>query len=123
MNITESQRIYPDVSSVLSELSFQQGWDSEAVLALIRSKCKAQETPAFLFLGRKESRLLQEHLANAFGEEAVSTLRGTYHLGLEVITIDCESFIATGGRKLIRPVQNPLTRRDPQTEGCWQFRI
>lgn len=118
---------YPDVSTVPSELSFSGIWDGEAVFELIRSKSDHGETPAFLFLGRKEAVLLREHLASAFGEEAVPTLYGTYYMGLDVITIDCESFLATGGRKCIRTLQDPLSRRpawrDRDTEALWQFRI
>lgn len=127
MNTTEPRRPYPDVSAVPSELSFQDNWDSEAVSELIRSKCNHGETPAFLFLGRKESLLLRNYLTESFGEEVVPTLYGTYYLGLEVITIDCESFIATGGRKVIRTLQDPMSRRpawrDRDTEARWQFRI
>lgn len=127
MNTTEPRRPYPDVSIVPSELSFEDSWDGEAVSELIRSKCDHGETPAFLFLGRKESLLLRNHLAESFGEEAVPTLYGTYYMGLDVITIDCESFIATGGRKVIRTLQDPMSRRpawrDRETETLWQFRI
>jgi hypothetical protein len=111
MTTIEQLRPYPDVSTVPSELSFQGTWDGEAVSGLIRSKCDHGETPAFLFLGIKEALLLKEHLADSFGEEAVTTLKGTYYMGLEVIMIDCESFIATGGRKAVRTLQDPMSRR------------
>lgn len=127
MNTIELPRPYPDVLSVPSELSFEDTWDGEAMSELIRSKCEYGETPAFLFLGMKEALLLKEHLAESFGEEAVSTLKGTYYMGLDVITIDCESFIATGGRKAVRTLQDPISRRpawrDRDTEALWQFRI
>jgi len=127
MNIIPSYRPYPDISTVPSELSFSDGWDGEAVSDLIRSKCDHGETPAFLFLGRKEALLLKEHLAETFGEESVVTLHGTYYMGLDVVTIDCESFLSTGGRKAIRTLQDPMARRpawrDRETEALWQFRI
>lgn len=125
--MTENHETYPDMSSVPSELSLEDSWDGEAVSELIRSKCENGETPAFLFLGRKEAELLQHHLADAFGEDAVSTVQGTYYMGLDVITIDCESFLATGGRKIIRTLQDPMARRpawrDRNTDTLWQFRI
>jgi hypothetical protein len=97
------------------------------VSELIRSKCANGETPAFLFLGRKEAELLKKHLAEIFGEESVVTLNGTYYKGLDVVTIDCESFLATGGRKTIRTLQDPMWRRpaarDRDTEALWPFRI
>ena len=127
MNIKEYQAPYPDISTVPSELSFEDVWDGEAVSDLIRSKCVHGETPAFLFLGRKEALLLKEHLAETWGEESVVTLHGTYYMGLEVVSIDCESFLTTGGRKAIRTLQDPMSRRpawrDREVEALWQFRI
>src|SRR6187401_755695 len=99
MNITEHPATYADISSVPSELSFTDAWDGDAVSKLIRSKCDHGETPAFLFLGRKEATLLKQHLAEIWGEESVVTLHGTYYKGLKVVTIDCESFLTTGGHK------------------------
>ena len=119
--------LYPDRVSVPSELTFERIWDGEAVSNLIRSKCDHGETPAFLFLGKKEAALLREHLAQSFGDESVSTLNGSYHLGLKVVTIDCESFLATGGRKTRRPLQDAISRRpawrDDITDSLWPFRI
>ncbi|MDP3849776.1 MAG: hypothetical protein Q8Q59_04675 [Luteolibacter sp.] len=127
MNIKEYHLPYPDISTVPSELSFEDCWDGEAVSDLIRSKCDHGETPAFLFLGRKEARLLKDHLAEAFGDESVVTLHGTYYKGLDVVTVDCESFLTTGGRKAIRTLQDPMSRRpawrDREVEALWQFRI
>jgi hypothetical protein len=127
MNTIETPGPYPDVFTVPSELSFEDDWDGEAMSELIRSKCDHGETPAFLFLGMKEALLLKKHLAESFGDEAVSTLKGTYYMGLDVIAIDCESFIATGGRKAVRTLQDPISRRpawrDRDTEALWQFRI
>ena len=127
MNINEYRAPYPDISTVPSELSFADVWDGDAVSELIRSKCDHGETPAFLFLGRKEALLLKAHLAEAFGEESVVTLHGTYYMGLVIVTIDCESFLTTGGRKAIRTLQDPMARRpawrDREVEALWQFRI
>ena len=127
MNIKEYHTPYPDLSTVPSELSFAEAWDGGAVSELIRSKCDHGETPAFLFLGRKEALLLKEHLAETWGEESVVTLHGTYYMGLDVVTIDCESFLTTGGRKAIRTLQDPMSRRpawrDREVEALWQFRI
>lgn len=127
MNITEYRTPYPDLSMVPSELSLEDVWDGAAVSELIRSKCAHGATPAFLFLGRKEALLLKQHLAEAWGEESVMTLHGTYYMGLDVVAIDCESFLTTGGRKAIRTLQDPMSRRpawrDREVEALWQFRI
>ncbi len=127
MNIKEYNTPYPDLSSVASELSFTDSWDSTAVSDLIRSKCEHGETPAFLFLGLKEANLLQQHLAEAWGEDSSRILHGIYYMGLNVVTIDCESFLKTCGRKSIRTLQDPISRRptwrDNEVEALWQFRI
>ncbi|WP_035612205.1 hypothetical protein [Haloferula sp. BvORR071] len=117
----------PDSTTVAAELELNGIWDTAAVSELIRSKCENGETPAFLFLGMKEAALLRQHLAQAFGAEAVATLRDTYYMGLEVVEIEVESFVYTGGRKAIRTLQDPISRRpawrDRGTETMWQFRI
>lgn len=127
MKINDHHPPYADHITVPSELSFDNVWDGEAVSELIRSKCDHGETPAFLFLGRKEARLLKEHLAEIFGEDAVANLNGTYYKGLDVVTIDCETFLATSGRKTARTLQDPMARRpawrDRDTETLWQLRI
>lgn len=127
MNINHRELPYADLFSVPTELSFDDDWDGEAVSGLIRSKCANGETPAFLFLGRKESELLKEHLAEIFGEDAVTTLNRTYYKGLEVVPIACDSFLATGGRKPVRTLQDPLwprpAARDIETDNLWRLRI
>ncbi len=124
---TQQDTPLPDSVSIAAELEMDGRWDTPAVSDLIRSKCVAGETPAFLFLGRKEAALLREHLAKAFGAEAVATLRDTYYMGLEVVEIESESFVFAGGRKVVRTLQDPISRRpawrDRETEAMWQFRI
>ena len=127
MNIKENYTLYPDVITVPSELTFQGSWDGAAVSELIRSKCDHGQTPAFLFLGRNEAGLLKEHLTEAWGAESVVTLKRSYYMGLEVVTIDCESFLSAGGRKAIRTLQDPISRRpawrDRDADTLWQFRM
>ncbi|MDP4623998.1 MAG: hypothetical protein NWT08_02550 [Akkermansiaceae bacterium] len=127
MNITQQHGPLPDVATVTPDLTMSDIWDVEAVSGLVRSKSNDGETPAFLFLGKKEALLLQEHLAGVFGAESVTTLNDTYYMGLDVVVIDCYSFLFAGGRKIIRTLQDPISRRpawrDRETEGLWQFRI
>ena len=117
----------PDTAQVETELSFEDLWDSAAVSDLIRSKSSLGETPAFLFLGRREAELLRGHLAAAFGSEAVTSLKGTYYMGLEVIEIDCDTFLRAAGRKTVRTLQDPIARRpnwrDSDSDALWQFRL
>jgi hypothetical protein len=116
-----------DQESVPSELRLEERWDSGAVRDLIRSKSGFGETPAFLFLGRIETAMLRTHLAEAFGEESVTTLKGTHYMGLKVVEIQCDSFLATAGRKTSRTTQNPAASRpawkDRDDEALWQLRL
>ncbi len=127
MNIKQHHTPFPDVDTVTPELTMSDTWDARAVSELVRSKSDLGESPAFLFLGRKEASLLQQHLADVFGAESVTTLNDTYYIGLDVVVIDCESFIFAGGRKAIRTLQDPISRRpawrDRETEALWQFRM
>jgi hypothetical protein len=117
----------PDSTPVASELTLTEVWDSSGIARLIRSKSSQGETPAFLFLGKAETALLRQHLAQAFGEEAVVTLKASYYQGLEVIPLECESFVFAGGRKTCRILQDPISRRaawqDREISGLWQMRI
>lgn len=117
----------PDSTSLVPELKMHDAWDARSVSELIRSKCRFGETPAFLFLGKKEAGLLRDHLAEVFGAEAVATLHQTYYMGLEVVEIGSESFLFTAGRKMVRTLQDPIARRpawrDRETEAMWQLRI
>ena len=81
MNTNQELESLPDVATILPELTMAEAWDSAAVSALIRSKSNLGETPAFLFLGKKEALLLQQHLGEAFGAESVTTLHDTYYMG------------------------------------------
>ena len=126
MNV-EPSNMLPDTSSVASELTLEDSWDSTAVSGLIRSKCSFGETPAFLFLGGKEAELLREHLAAAFGKESVITLHDSYYMGLKVVELSCDSFVHVAGRKTSRVLQDPIARRpawrDRETDALWGFRI
>jgi hypothetical protein len=126
INTTEYRRPYPDTSTVPSELSFTDVWDGSAISEHIRSKSEGDETPAFLFLGRKEAVLLKKYLAEVFGEDSVTNLNGTYYLGLDVVTVNCETFLATGGRKSNNSFQDMGSRRSTwhslDAEGYLQFR-
>ena len=127
MNIKHNHTPLPDVATVTPELTMSDHWDAEAVSRLVRSKSDHGETPAFLFLGRKEARLLQQYLADVFGAESVTTLKDTYYMGLDVVVVDCESFIFAGGRKAIRTLQDPISRRpawrERESEARWQLRM
>ncbi len=110
-----------------SELSFEDVWDGEAMSELVRSKSEHGEIPTFLFLGRKEVQLLKEYLAEVFGEESVINLHGTYYMGLDIVTVDCETFLSIGGRKVSqasKDLEAPRPAwRDLDSEGKWKFRV
>ena len=126
MNNTD-HHAYPDTTAIPSALELGDEWDSEAIYELVRSRSGSGEMPAFLMLGQKEARLLKGHLAKAFGEDAVTTLKGTHYMGLEVVELRWDSFVAAAGRKAVRTLQDPVSRRpawrDRETDALWQFRI
>lgn len=79
-----------------------QNWDTLAVARLIREHSTPETSPAFLYLGRIEATLLRDHLAHAFGGASVVTLNEMYYMGLKVVTVDADSYLQTGGSKIIR---------------------
>jgi hypothetical protein len=79
-----------------------RNWDAVAVARLIKENSNGETSPAFLYLGRIETQLLRDHLAKAFGEASVPTLRETYYMGLKVLSVDADSYLQTGGSKIIR---------------------
>jgi hypothetical protein len=81
---------------------FHGAWDTAAVARLVGENSGNGKSPAFLFLGREETELLRRHLGNAFGVESVTTLHQTYYMGLQVVTVDAEHYVATGGSKQVR---------------------
>ena len=124
---TNENDTLPDDQSVESELNLTEKWDSHAVSNLIRSKSSLGDMPAFLFLGKQESDLLREHLAQAFGEEAVSTLHDTYYMGLRVYEVMVDSFVRVAGKKTTSTLQDPIARRPDwrtdTSDALWQLRV
>lgn len=80
----------------------KKNWDTLAVARMIRENSTAEISPAFLYLGRIETELLRDHLAQAFGAASVMTLNETYYMGLKIVSVDADSYILTGGKKMIR---------------------
>ena len=107
MNHTSSSAHIPDTFSLASEAVLADTWDSSVLANILRRKSATGEQPAFLLLGRREAFLLRRHLAAAFGEDAVSTLKGSYYMGLEVVEIDFPEFFHTGGRKATSRLSGP----------------
>lgn len=124
---TNEHDTLPADHMVESELKFTEKWDSHAVSNLIRSKSSLGDMPAFLFLGKQESAMLREHLAQAFGEEAVSTLHDTYYMGLRVYEVLVDSFVRVAGKKTTRTLQDPIARRPnwrtDTSDALWQLRV
>lgn len=110
MNTTNTNRAFPDLNSQHTAHKFGENWDTVAVARIIRENSQAGRSPAFLFLGREETELLRTHLGQAFGEESVSTLHDSYYMGLKVVPVDAEKYIATGGSKEARTIQTPVFR-------------
>jgi len=116
------QTANPEIDLILDDV-----WDSAAVAELIHSNSSNGSSPAYLFLGSHEISLLRQHLGAAFGDEAVVSLKHLYYMGLEVMEIDKERFLRVAGRKVVRTLQDPISRRpawrDRETESLWSLRI
>jgi hypothetical protein len=117
----------PDSVTLASEAVLAETWDSSVLAEIIRQKSHPGEAPSFLLLGRKEATLLRSHLAAAFGEDAVTTLKGTYYMGLEIVEIDFPEFFHTGGRKPA-PRSSGLSRSgnsrlDQDSGSIWRLRL
>ena len=69
----------PDSMSLVPELKMHDTWDARSVSDLIRSKCRFGETPAFLFVGKKEADLLRGHLAEVFGAWRPRAVSSAHH--------------------------------------------
>ena len=98
----------PTLSVDISEaVKPAQNWDAISVARLIRENSTAEVSPSFLYLGRTETKLLRDHLADAFGAASVMTLNETYYMGLKVVSVDADSYLQTGGSKIIRSTYLP----------------
>ena len=99
-----SKHEFPELFSRPTAHQFGSNWDSIAVARIISHNSDVARTPAFLFLflGRKEAELLRAHLGEAWGEESVTSLHQIYYMGLNVVTVDVDSYICTGGSKGVR---------------------
>jgi hypothetical protein len=78
---------------------------------MVSENSASGRSPAYLFLGRLETELLRRHLGRAFGVEAVTTLHQTYYMGLQIVTVDANSHVSTGGSKQIRQRKDQGFRR------------
>ncbi len=107
---THNTGVFPDLFSQPTAHTFAENWDTVAVARIIREKSQTGRSPAFLFLGREETELLRTHLGEAFGEDSVTTLHETYYMGLKIVTVDADKYIATGGNKVASTIQAPAFR-------------
>ena len=97
-----SKHAFPELFSRPTAHQFGSNWDSIAVARIINDNSDVARTPAFLFLGRKEAELLRANLGEAWGEKSVTSFHQIYYMGLNVVTVDVDSYISTGGSKGIR---------------------
>jgi len=120
--ITPQGSAIPGIDLILGDV-----WDSAAVAELISNNSTRDVSPAYLYLGTHEAELLRQHLAAAFGEESVASLKHLYYMGLEVVEIRHERMLRVAGHKVVRTLQDPISRRpawrDRETESLWNLRI
>lgn len=84
-------------------------WDPIAVRDLVRAAHGFQDHPAELVLGRAEAGALHAFLKDQYGDEAPSSLKSTYYLGLKVRTEDVPSRLEVSGTKPPAPIAGQLS--------------
>lgn len=118
---------HPDTHVITPEVTLGDEWDPRAISELIHSKSAPGNRPCFLLLGRKEAGLLRDHLGNIFGPENVPCFKDVYYQELEVIELDCPTFLVIGGRKAVREIRNQGRHRvvtyDESADERWQPRF
>lgn len=67
-----------------SEATLGAERNSQTIIRLIRSNSARGYMPSMLVPGKRESAMLRDHLAQAFGEEEVSRFNELHHAGLKV---------------------------------------
>ena len=127
MNHTSSATHIPDTFSLASEAVLSDTWNTSVLAEILRRKSASGEAPTFLLLGRRDAARLRSHLAAAFGEDSVVTLKGSYYMGLEVVEIDFPEFFHTGGRKatprLSGQQAHSQSGRDRNSGSIWSLRL
>jgi hypothetical protein len=93
-------------NSLPQDLNLTDKWDTSALRALVDERCNAGRKPSHLFLGRKESDLLKEHLGEAFGSDSVSTFNDLYYMGMLVVELQTNSCVRVAGEKFMDKLES-----------------
>lgn len=115
-------RMVPQGTS--AHVGYPFDWDSGLIRDLIDENTESGFRPAFLIIGKREAKLLRNHLGNAFGPAAVQCLKNTYYMGLQVVEDPSDSLLCVSGRKANakRKSRNEAsTDRFPQINSRWRY--
>ena len=93
-------------NSLPQDLNLTDKWDTSALRALVDERCNAGRKPSHLFLGRKESDLLKDHLGEAFGADSVSTFNDLYYMGMLVVELQTNSCVRVAGEKFMDKLES-----------------
>ncbi|MEM9480827.1 MAG: hypothetical protein AAGA58_14320 [Verrucomicrobiota bacterium] len=97
------------------DLVLDDKWDTSQLRRLVDARCASGRKPTHLFLGRKEAKLLRDHLSQAFGEEEVSKLDHLWYMGLRVFELDIDTFARVAGDKFMKQIDD-----DPEKLKRWK---
>ena len=93
-------------NSLPQDLNLTDKWNTSALRALVDERCQEGRKPSHLFLGRKESGLLRDHLGEAFGSDSVSTFNDLYYMGMQVVELQTDSCVRVAGEKFMDKLES-----------------
>ena len=108
-----------------TEITLDECWDSAAIAGLVRRNTFRGHMPAFLMLGKRETTMLRNHLAKAFGGDEIAKLTELHYAGLKVVETRLDSLVKVAGEKM-SPDLERAARRQPSiqalADACrWRF--
>lgn len=95
-------------------------WNGNRVRQLIDAS-RAPGGPAFLQVGRRQKAALMLHLRHAFGKRTELDNSNLYYMGLRVMEVQAENFLAVTGSR--RPVLRPRADDVLDQPSRWGFTV
>jgi hypothetical protein len=126
---TRIMNIAPEIQETLpqdpSEAALGSEWNSETIVRLIRRNSARGYMPSMLMLGKRESAMLRDHLAQAFGQEEVSRLNELHYAGLKVVETQIDSLVKVAGERMLpefeRASRHVPVWKDESDTSRWRF--
>ncbi len=123
MNI--SPQIADTIPDNPSEATLGEVWSSETIVRLIRRNSARGYMPSMLMLGKRESAMLRDHLAQAFNQEEMAQLAELHYAGLKVVETQIESLVKVAGERMLpefeRAARHVPVWKDESDASRWRF--